>query len=186
MRGMKAPHLAVALALIATPALADPLTEALDAGPLCFQQAGPGPEGQQWKAVRLSLSRNADGVPIMRLRLEGKGKPVLIYSACAWTPEGINRGGGGRILDPTFLPTSGVTCFMQSGSEDEAGSFPTDWGDGQRLQVHLPFTVAAWRSWDTKREATWPDVAVADRIIRVSRAPAGACDELNAKFNLVR
>ena len=184
---MKAPIVALILAAAATPALADPLGEALDAagGSLCFQQAGPPPAGQQWRAVRLSLTRNADGVPIMRLRLEGADRPLLIYSACAWTAEGINRGGGGRILDPTFLPASGVTCFMQTGSDEEAGSFPTDWGDGQTLQVHLPSTVAAWRSWDTKRKPAWPDVDPADRIIRVSRAPAEACADLNAKFGPV-
>lgn len=180
---MKRADLTLVLALIAGPALANPLGEALDAGPLCFQQADPRPVGQQWTAARASLNRNADGVPIMRLRLEGTAKPLLIYAACAWTAEGINRGGGGRILDPTFLPTSGVTCFMQRGSDEEAGSFPTAWGDGQTLQVHLPFTVAAWRSWDTKRKATWPDVAEADRVVRFTRAPAEACAELNAKFS---
>jgi len=178
---MKAPIAALTLALCATPALADPLTEALDAGPMCFQRAGPPPAGQQWKTALVSLSRDAEGVPTMRLRLEGKDKPVLIYASCGWLAE-INRGGGGRILDPTFLPTSGVTCFMQTGAEDEAGSFPVAWEDGQALQVHLPFTVAAWRGWDARRKATWPDVAAPDRIVRVSRAPAEACSELNAKF----
>lgn len=72
---------------------------------------------------------------------------------------------------------------MDSGLPDEeAGTFPTDWADGQTLQVHLPFTVAAWRGWDTKRKATWPDVKPEDRIIRVTRAPVEACAELNAKF----
>lgn len=183
---MKAPILALTLALFATPALADPLGEALDAadGSLCFQQAGPGPEGQQWKAMRLSMTRNADGVPTLRLRLEGNGKPLLIFASCAWM-ENINRGGGGRILDPTFLPTTGVTCFMRTGTDEEAGSFPMAWDGGQTVQAHLPFTVAAWRGWDTKRKATWPDVAVADRIVRVTRAPAEACAELNAKFGPV-
>jgi len=183
---MKAPIAALMLALVAAPALADPLNDALNAdGSLCFQQAGPG-DGQQWKAARLSLTRDANGVPTMRLRLEGTGKPLLIYSSCAWTAEGINRGGGGRILDATFLPTSGVTCYLRTnlnGDSEDAGSFPVAWEDeGRRMQVHLPFTVAAWRSWDTKRQATWPDVKPEDRIIRVSRAPAEACAELNARF----
>jgi len=183
---MKAPLLALTLALAATPALADPLAETLDAagGALCFRQAEPGPAGQQWTAALASMSRNADGVPILRLRLEGKGKPLLVYSACAWS-ETINRGGGGRILDPTFLPTSGVTCFMQTGTDEEAGSFPVAWDNGQTLQMHLPFTVAAWRDWNTRRKAGWPDVAEADRIVRVARAPAEACAELNAKFGPV-
>ena len=90
------------------------------------------------------------------------------------------------MLDPTFLPTTGVTCFMHTdvtgASAEEGGSFPMDWGDGQTLQFHLPFTVAAWRSYDTAKEVSWPDVAVPDRIVQVRRAPAEACKDLNARF----
>ena len=183
MRGMKAPLVALAVALCATPALADPLGEALDAagGSLCFQRVETPPAGQQWKTALMSMSRDAGGVPTLRLRLEGKDKPLLIYASCGWLDE-INRGAGGRILDPTFLPASGVTCFMRTGTDEEAGSFPMSWDGGQTVQAHLPFSVAAWRGWDTRREATWPQIAAADRIIRVSRAPAEACAELNAKF----
>lgn len=187
---MKRAALTLAFALVAGPALANPLSEALDAagGALCFQDGERRPADQQWTGVRLSLSRDGveGGAPTLRLRLQGKGRPVLIHGVCAWMPE-INRGGGGRILDPTFLPTSGVTCFMTTdvtgASAEEGGSFPVDWGgDGQTIQVHLPQIVAAWRGYSTSRGATWPKVAAADRIVRVQRAPAEACADLRAKF----
>ena len=187
---MKTAVLTLALALTAGPALATPLSEGLDSanGALCYQGVDPRPVGQQWTKVRMSLSREGvyGGAPTLRLMLEGKGKPVLIYGVCSWM-DAINRGGGGRILDPTFLPTVGVTCFMHTdvtgASAEEGGSFPMDWGgDGQTVQVHLPFTVAAWRGYDTRRGATWPDVAVADRVVRAERAPAEACTDLRAKF----
>lgn len=93
---MKTAALALTLALCATPVLADPFGEALDAadGSLCFQQAETRPEGQQWKSVRLSYVRDAEGIARLRLRLEGSGKPLLIHGSCAWMPE-INRGGAG-------------------------------------------------------------------------------------------
>lgn len=187
---MKRAALTLALALVASPALASPLSDALDAagGALCYQGVAERPAGQQWTKVQLSLSREgvSGGAPTLRLMLEGKGKPVLVYGTCAWMPE-INRGGGGRILDPTFLPTEGVTCFMHTdvtgASAEEGGSFPMDWGgDGRAIQFHLPFTVAAWRSYNTSKGATWPDIAVADRIVRVERAPAETCAELRARF----
>ena len=185
---MKRAVLGLALALAAGPALATPLSDALDAGPLCFTGVASAPAGQSWKQVVLSLTRDRgpDNAPTARLSLQGAGKPLLIHAACTWMEGNINRGGGDRILDPTFLPTSGVTCFMATdltgASAEEGGSFPVDWADGQTLAVHLPFTVAAWRGYDTRRAATWPEVAVADRIVRVSRAAPEACAELRAKF----
>lgn len=187
---MKPAALSLVFALAAGPVLASPLSDALDAagGALCFTGIAPAPSGQSWRQARLSLTREAawDGAPTLRLRLEGKGKPVMIYGVCSWL-EDINRGVGGRVLDPTFLPTTGVTCFMVTdvtgASAEEGGSFPMDWGgDGQVLQFHLPEIVAAWRSYDTGRAAQWPKVKPADRIVRVQRTGPEACAELRTRF----
>jgi hypothetical protein len=182
--------LALTAAMIAGPALATPLSDALDAAPegLCYTRVEPAPHGQSWKKVTLSFAREGfgDGAPTLRLNLQGRGKPVLVTGACSWSEGEINRGAGGRVLDTSFLPTSGVTCFMSTdvtgASAEEGGSFPIDWADGQTLEVHLPVVVAAWRSYDTRHAATWPDVAAADRIVRVQRTTLESCAELRARF----
>jgi hypothetical protein len=172
--------------LLAGPALASPLDDSLAANgdALCFERTGAAPAGQQWREARLSFVRAAPGdAPRLRLQLQGADRPYLIYAACTWHEGDINRGAGGRVLDPTFLPTSGVTCFLSTDDPDEeAGSFPTAWAGGRSVEVHLPATVPAWRDWDGRKRVTWASLAAPDRILSLNGADPSACADLNRRF----
>ena len=186
---MKRVALTLALASLAGPAIADPLSDALKAsnGTLCFTRSYDaawltGHGGQTMRSARFALT--SDGT--LRMSLHGAGQPIYMFGECSWYQGNINRGVQDNILDPTFKPTSGVGCHLYTDvtlvSAEEGGDFPVAWGNGRYIQAHLPDIVAAWRSYDVSRNATWPKLKRADRIIRMNRAPAADCRELVTKF----
>ena len=188
---MKPAALALAAVLIASPALADPLMEALQSngGAACFEgtYAAP-PPGQTVKRVLMSLDVIPDwpGAATLRLKLEGLGKPIYVHGGCSWREDDLNRGGSDRILIASFGPRRGVSCIMTvdltGASAEEAGSFPMDWKDGQSVEFHLPSMVAGWRTTNTSREAKFFEVGEADRIFLLARVDNAGCSELRATF----
>jgi hypothetical protein len=187
--------LLLALGSLAGPAFADPLTDALRSagGTLCFSRtydsawlkAHP---GQTIRSALFALSKDraAQSWPALRMELRGPGKPIYLFGGCGWYQGDINRGVQNDVLDPSFKPTSGVGCHMMTdvtgASAEEGGDFPVAWDVGRSIQAHLPDIVAGWRSYDVSRAATAPRLGVADRIIRLNRAPASACRDLVRKF----
>ena len=190
---MKRLALALALASMAGPALADPLADALKAGggSLCFTRSYDSAwlkahPGQTLRDVRFALVENGDW-RTMRMSLKGAGKPLYLFGECGWYEGDLNRGVQDNVLDPSFKPTTGVGCHLYTdvtlGSAEEGGDFPVAWLDcGRAIQVHLPDSVAAWRSYDVRGYAKFVPVKRADRIVRLNRAPASACRELVARF----
>jgi hypothetical protein len=179
----------LALGSLSGPVLADPLTDALSkaGGTLCFTRSYDSAwlkahRGQTIRSARFALS--SEGT--LRMSLHGAGQPIYMFGECSWYEGNINRGVQDNILDPTFKPTSGVGCHLYTDvtlvSAEEGGDFPVAWGDGRNIQAHLPDIVAAWRSYDVSRNATWPRLKRADRIIRLNRAPASECRELVTRF----
>jgi hypothetical protein len=189
---VKRAALTLALASLAGPAIATPLSDALKAGggTLCFTRSYDAAwlkahPGQTVRDVRFALVENKDW-NTLRISLRGAGQPIYMLGECSWYAGDLNRGVQDNVLDPSFKPTSGVGCHLYTdvtlSSAEEGGDFPVQWGDGRFIQAHLPDIVAAWRSYDVSRNATWPKLKRADRIIRLNRAPASECRELVTKF----
>jgi hypothetical protein len=189
---MKRAALTLALASLAGPAIASPLSDALRAngGTLCFTRSYDSAwlkahPGQTVREARFAVVENKDW-NTLRMSLSGAGQPIYMLGECNWYAGDLNRGVQNDILDPSFKPTSGVGCHLYTdvtlSSAEEGGDFPVQWGDGKFIQAHLPEIVAAWRSYDVSRTATWPKLKRADRIIRLNRAPASECRELVTKF----
>ena len=192
---MKHRTLAALLAVTATPALANPLTDALEAGGgiVCFTRsydkawlkAHP---GQTLREAKFSISTARDrSWPVLRMSMTGAGRPLYLYGGCGWMEGDINRGVQDNILLPSFKPVSGVGCHMMTdvtgASAEEGGDFPVDWQKGgQAIEVHHDEQVAAWRSTDTSRYAKFVTLNPSDRIIRLNRAPPSACRELVTRF----
>ena len=193
---MKSLPLLLAALAYAGPAAADPLMDAVraDGGTACFTRSYDAAwlkahPGQTVREARFAVTydRKDQAWPAMRVMIRGSGKPLYLFGGCGYEASGINRGVQNDILDPTFKLDSGVGCHMMTdvtgASAEEGGDFPVQWGDGGKfIQAHLPDSVAAWRSYDVSRYAQFVDVARADRIIRLTRAPASQCRELVAKF----
>jgi hypothetical protein len=188
---MKRAALILALASLAGPAIASPLSDALKAGggTLCFARSYDAAwlkahPGQTVRQVRFAVVENKDW-NTLRMSLSGAGRPIYMFGECSWYAGDLNRGVQDDVLDPTFKATTGVGCHLYTdvtlGSAEEGGDFPVQWGDGF-VQVHLPDVVAAWRSYDVSRTATWPKLKRADRIIRLNRAPASECRDLVTGF----
>jgi hypothetical protein len=189
---MKRTALALALASLACPAIANPLSDALKegGGTLCFTRSYDSAwlkshPGQTVREARFAVVQNKDW-NTLRMSLRGASQPIYMLGECNWYAGDLNRGGQNDVLDPSFKPTTGVGCHLYTdvtlSSAEEGGDFPVQWGDGKFIQAHLPHIVAAWRSYDVSRNATWPKLKRADRIIRLNRAPASECRELVTKF----
>jgi hypothetical protein len=193
---MKSLPLLLAAAAYAGPAAADPLMDSIKAagGTICFSRtydaawlkAHP---GQTLREARFAVTydRKDQAWPAMRVMLRSAGKPMYLFGGCGYEASGINRGVDNAILDPTYKLDSGLSCHMMTdvtgASAEEGGDFPAQWGDGGKfIQAHLPDSVAAWRSYDVRGSARFVDLGRADRIIRLTRAPASECRELVAKF----
>ncbi len=194
MGAMRTFAAALALGLLAGPAVADPLTDALaqGGGALCFTRtyddawlkAHP---GQTVKSVTLSITDAPESERLnLRLALDLPGGPLHGFGQCWWETN-INRGVQNDILDPTFKPTEGVYCHMSTditgGSAEEGAEFSIDWQDGGRtLQAHLAEAMAMWTSYDISGTADWHDLKAEDRIVRLNRVDASNCRTLNEKF----
>lgn len=186
--------LALMLALTAGPALADPLSDAIDAdgGVLCFARsydAGwlKAHPGQTLREVKLAISHDeASNTPVMRLALGDQRRSLYGFGQCWWADGDLNRGAQDNILDPAFKPTTGVGCHMVtdiSGGSAEEGAEPLiDWGDGRTIQLHLGTSLAMWPSYDIRKTATWRALKAGDRIVRLDRVKPSQCRELVAKF----
>lgn len=183
------------IAAAAAAATASPLETAMhsNAGTLCFTRSYDsawlkGHKGQSVREARLAIrASTTSGRPMLRLKVVGSGKPIYSYGECRWYDGDLNRGVQNDILDPSFKPTSGVGCHLYTDvdgvSAEEGGDFPVAWIDGGKaLQVHLPDSLAGWRSHDVSRSADFHDLRPADRIIRLHRAPQAACKELLERF----
>lgn len=188
---MKRTALALALASLAGPAIANPLSDALKAGggTLCFTRSYDSAwlkahPGQTVREARFAIVENKDW-NTLRMSLRG-GQPTYLFGECNWYAGDLNRSGQNEIIEPSFKPTTGVGCMLYTdvtaGSAEEGGEFPVQWSGGRTIQVHLPESAAAWRSYDVRRNATWTKLNRADRIIRLNRAPASECRELVTKF----
>jgi hypothetical protein len=192
---MKRFALALALTATAGPALADPLADALKAGggKLCFTRSYDSAwlkahHGQTIREARFTLTNGGPGgdFPTLRMSLQGPGKPIYAFGACEWWGQDINRGVNGKVLDPTFKKDRGLECHMMTDttgvSAEEGGDFPVEWGNGRFVQVHMGGAITGWRSFNTKPHATVLDLAPADSIFRLDRAPLSSCSELLTKF----
>jgi hypothetical protein len=193
---MKRKTLALILAFTASPALADPLTDALKAGGglVCFTRSYDAAwlkahPGQTLREARFAVSfREGQSWPALRMSMQGAGAPLYLFGGCGWMEGDLNRGGQNDVLIESFKPTSGVGCHLMTdvtgGSAEEGGDFPVAWQNGGKtIEVHLDESLAAWRSTDTdRRYAKFVPVQAADRIIRLNRAPASACRDLVTKF----
>lgn len=193
---MKPAALSLVFALAAGSALAaaNPLSDALsaNAGALCYTRSYDAAwlkahRGQTVTRVTLSLAR--DGTwdePTLRLKADSRAGSLLVFGGCDYLSQGINRGVSDNILDPTFKPNSGLSCYavtdVTGASAEEGGDFFIDWADGRTIELHLPDSVGAWKSYDTRHYAKFANVRAQDRIIRLTRADASACGELRARF----
>lgn len=191
---MKRATLALLVGFCAGPALADPLTEAIDrdGGIVCFTRtydaawlkAHP---GQTLKGVTLSISDDSDTDMLnLRLALDLPRGPLYGFGQCWWETN-INRGVQNDILDPTFKPTKGVYCHMMTditgGSAEEGAEFSVDWRDGGRtIQAHLAEAMAMWTSYDISGTADWHELTAADRIVRLNRVDPSECQALLDNF----
>jgi hypothetical protein len=188
---MKRLALALALASMAGPALADPLSDALKAGGgiLCFTRSYDsawlkGHRGQTVRNIRFVLTE--DGT--LRMSLKSAGRPIYVYGACEWWDSGLDRGAQDNIIFPTWKTKTGrgVGCHMMTDttgvSAEEGGDFPVTWGDGRFIQVHMESGATGWRNYDTSREVSWINLGPADTIFRLNRAPASTCRELIEKI----
>jgi len=186
---------AIALVSLTAPALADPLTVALEhnGGILCFTRSYDAAwlkahRGQTIREVRFALAYSGDSRdwPMLRMSLRGTGKPIYVYGPCEWWDKDLNRGVQDNVLDPTFKGNRGIGCHMMTDttgvSAEEGGDFPVAWGDGRYVQVHLGGGATGWRSYDVSRPVSHPDLSPADSIFRLYRAPASECRELVTKF----
>jgi hypothetical protein len=182
----------LAVVALAGPALADPMTAALEhsGGILCFTRSYDAAwlkahRGQTIREVRFAFSEIRSGA-IMRMSLKGPGKPIYAFGVCEWWEHGLNRGVQDNVLDPTFKGTRGVGCHMMTDttgvSAEEGGDFSIAWGDGRYAQVHLNGAVTGWRNFDTRRRTSFLDLKTTDSIFRLNRAPASECGELLTKF----
>jgi len=191
---MKGALFALAATLSATSALADPLGDALEAsdGIVCFTRSYDAAwlkshPGQTLREAKFMVThRGADPWRVLRMSLKSDHGTLYLFGGCEWYEGDINRGVQDNILIESFKPESGVGCHLMTdvtgASAEEGGDFPVDWQEGgQRIEVHLDESGAAWRSLDVERNAEFVDFNPADRIIRLNRAPAAACDDL-AKF----
>ena len=191
---MKRVLTAVIMVALAGPAFADPLDDALAAagGTLCFTRSYDSAwlkahPGQTVRNVRFAVTRHATGDwRVLRMSIHGAGKPVYLFGECNWYSGDLNRGVQDNILDPSFSATTGVGCMLYTdvtaGSAEEGGDFAVEWGGGRYIQVHLPESVAAWRSYDVSGYARFVPVRRADRIMRLNSAPPSACRELVTRF----
>ena len=186
--------LAWMLASFAGAAAADPLTDALEAGDgkLCFARhydsawlkAHP---GQTVRDAKLSLTYDPEDQSwtVMRVKLQTSARTMYLYGGCGWNDH-VNRGVQDDILDPSYKIEAGVGCHMMTdvtgGSAEEGGDFPVDWRDPQKVQMHLPDSLAAWASTDVRRYAKFVELKAADRIIRLDKMPASECRALVTGF----
>lgn len=187
-------NLIIALAAAAAVA-ADPFVTMLDQsdGKICFTRSYDSAwleahKGQRVRDVRFAVTASrGSGRPMMRLKLDGLGAPLYAYGECSWYAGDLNRGVDGGILDTSFKGDTGVGCHLYTDvdgvSAEEGGDFPAEWVDGgAAIQLHLPDSVAGWRSLDVSRYAGFHDLGPADRIVRLKRAPISACSELIERF----
>ena len=179
----------------AAAAAASPLDTAMQAGAgtMCFTRSVnsawlKGHKGQSVREARFAIrASTTSGRPMLRLMVVGSGKPIYSYGECRWYDGDLNRGVQDNVLDESFKPTTGVGCHLYTdvdgASAEEGGDFPVEWIDGGKmLQMHLPDSLAGWRSLDTARSADFHDLRPADRIIRLTRAPNAACKDLLDRF----
>ena len=182
--------IALAMAAAASAAVS-PFETAIKAGggTLCFARSYDqawlaNHKGQTVREARLLITTSrTSGRPMLRLKVAGNGEPIYSYGECSWYEGDLNRGGQNDMLDPTFKPTTGVGCHLYTDvdgySAEEGGDFPAEWIDGgQAIQVHLPDSLAGWRGSDVSSNAGFHALGPADRIIRLTRAPAAECEEL--------
>ena len=191
---MRKSALALMLALTAGPALADPLTDAIDGdgGVLCFARSYDAAwlkahRGQSVREVKLAISHDeASNMPVMRLSLRDARRALYGFGQCWWADGDLNRGVQDNILDPTFKPTTGVGCHMVTditgGSAEEGAEPLIDWRDGRTIQLHLGDSLAMWTSYDISKTATWHELKAGDRIVRLHRVKPSQCRALVAKF----
>jgi hypothetical protein len=175
--------------------LVNPLEGAMKASgqALCFTRSYDSAwlkahKGQKLREARMALTQSLrNGFTQMRISLDGDFRPYYLYGGCGWYEGDLNRGVQDNILDETFKPTRGVGCHLftdvTGASAEEGGDFPAEWaGGGRFLQIHLPDSVAGWRSYDVSRNADFHPLGAKDRIIRLERAPASACKQLIERF----
>ena len=190
---MATPTLAIAFA--AASMLASPLQDAMKTSgqTLCFTRSYDSAwlashKGQKVREARLVLSPSQiNEAAAMRIELKGDFKPYYLFGECSWYEGDLNRGVQNDVLDPSFKPTSGVGCHLYTdvtgASAEEGGDFPVEWIDGGRfVQVHLPDSFGAWRSLDVSRNADYHPLGAQDRIIRLQRDEASACNPLREQF----
>lgn len=189
MKGLVA---TLAFVLAASPALADPLTDAVRAGggTACFMRSYDAAwlkahPGQTLRQARFAMTM-ANRRPTFRMELRGAGRPLYLFGGCEWMAGNLNRGVADNVLDPGFKPTTGVGCHAMTDvtglSAEEGGDFPIDWRDGRSIEVHLPDVVAAWRDPDVNRKASWPKIRAADQVIRLDQVSPSTCLHLLASF----
>lgn len=184
----------LACGLAGAPALADPMSDALNAGGgiACFTRSYDSAwlkahPGQTVRQVTLALSDEAGpDEPALRLKFADSRRTLYGSGVCFWKAGDINLGVQNNILDSRFKPTSGAWCHMYTdisgGSAEEGAEFPIDWRTSQSIDIYLPEALAMWTSYDISGTASWHDVKPADQIIRLNRAPAEACKTLVTRF----
>lgn len=185
---------AAALLAMAAQACADPLTDLLDRhdGQLCFERVYDSAHlaqhpRQRTRAIRLSLTDYPEtrGANI-RVAITEASRAHYILGECYWAEE-ANLDGMGEPLLPSFGRKAGLDCHAitttDGSSAEEGGDFPLDLRDGASVMLHLPDEVAAWKSLDdVSGSAEFFGLGPDDRVFRLNRADATACNELNEKL----
>jgi len=180
--------LASALALLAAPAAASPFDELLAAGggKACFRQTydeayrGDRP-GQVTSEVLLSFSaeevHGREGV-VMRLMLKRPDGAWYVWGGCGWAEQDVNRGAGGRLLQPEYPLEHGISCHASAGGDEEGGDFPIELIDADTLAVYPGEGLAARDALGPGIVSTYATFERPDLMLPVKRTDPEACREL--------
>ncbi len=177
--------LAAVLTLIAAPAMANPFSELMAAsdGRLCYRgvydpAAHP---GRQTREVLLSFNTEdlwGGQSQVMRLAFRREGGAWYVWGGCGWADKDINRGVGGRILQPEYTLEHGISCHASAGLDEEGGDFPIEYRDDDHLVVYPGEGLAARSGFADDLRSAYAEFSEADLVLPVERVDLAQCAEL--------
>jgi len=190
-RLVKAAGVSALAACFAHAALADPLSELVAKGPVCYTRTYDKAHLdkhplQTVTEVRLSLvvADDRDGA-IIRVLVRTRESPNYIVGGCNWVAK-ANLDISGKPIIEAFKGPSGLNCWAlttaDGSSAEEGGDFPVDLKDGKSIYLYLPNFMAAWTSFDRTDAAEWLETGADDEVFRLDRTDAGPCREMVDKL----
>jgi hypothetical protein len=190
-RLVKGAAVAALCSCFAHTALADPLSDLVDEGPVCYVRTYDKAHLdrhplQTVTEVRLSLveADDRDGA-IIRALVKTKESPNYIVGGCNWTAK-ANLDINDKPIIEAFKGPSGLNCWAlttaDGSSAEEGGDFPIDLKDGKSIYLYLPDYIAAWTSFDRSGAAAWLETGSDDGVFRLDRANAAPCAEMVDKL----